>query len=120
MTEILTIGDFLHDLNIPGLKKQADALSVFKQAIDDMFLMGKIPNFEDVCYRQIVADGLEYYYTEFRRNIQDKYAPEFRNRLQGTLTFLFIFPLNPKTYIITLTPMILIFSYRRKMARNSN
>lgn len=89
MTEILTIGDFLHDLNIPGLKKQADALSVFKQAVDDIFLIGTIPNFEDIFsyfqrekfIRKIVADGLEYYFTEFKQNIQDKYAPEFRDRL---------------------------------------
>lgn len=93
MSEILTIGAFLQDLNIPGLKKQSAALSALKSQISMLFTHKQIPTLEDISakfirekfIRKVVADGLEFYYEEFKKYIQHEYAPKFREEVRGKL-----------------------------------
>ena len=93
MTEVLTIGAFLHDLNIPGLKKQANALSCFQEAIDVIFTTEQQPNLNNFCQKyqrerfikKTVAEGLDYYYKQFKIKIKNEYALKFLDIIEGNI-----------------------------------
>lgn len=93
MSDVLTIGAFLLDLNIPALKKQANALDLLKREIDKLFTQGTQPNLASIAIKygrekfiqKVVADGLEYYYDEFKKYIQTTYSYQFKELLQGNL-----------------------------------
>jgi hypothetical protein len=92
MSEVLTIGAFLHDLNLPSLKKQSSAYNLLKSEIDKLFMPNRqLPNLKEIFSKygmerfisKVVSDGLEYYYDKFRKHIQNEYSVEFAEIIQG-------------------------------------
>lgn len=82
---VLTIGAFMHDLNIGNLDKQANALEAFKEQIDLLFTSKLIPNLDflkneygrEKFISKVVADSLDYYYQQFKNYIQHEYSVNF-------------------------------------------
>ena len=98
MSDVLTIGVFLQELNIPTLKRQADALELLQREIDKLFKSKIEPDLAKIArgygrekfIQKVVADGLEYYYNEFKKYIQEDYSTEFKKLLQGIKFYFWI------------------------------
>ncbi|CAI2385715.1 unnamed protein product [Moneuplotes crassus] len=76
----------LSAFNLPELQKQSEALNAFKNCVKTIFTHEVLPNLEaftqeyknEKCIRRTLADGLDFYYDQFKIKIKNEYAIEFQ------------------------------------------
>jgi len=103
MSEVLTIGAFLHDLNLPGIKKEAEAFEALKTEIhSSLFESQRVPDLKKFTMKysnekfiqKVVHDALKFYFETFKTYILKDYALRFKAAIQGTANRLFWIILN--------------------------